>query len=80
MSTFDQTKHDELFETARALAVIHSLLTNGIFQGSGYKELALTVPFIQNMHIAVMKDLEPLIEQKALLDEAAAKASEVINE
>lgn len=61
---FDQAKHDELFKTAHALAVTHNLLTQGIFVGNGYKDLAVAIPFITQMHEAVMKDLEPLMAAK----------------
>lgn len=74
---FDQKRHDELFETARALAVTHNLLSNGIYQGSGYKDLSIAIPFIQTMHETVMKELEPLMDAKAQLD---AASTGVVNE
>lgn len=62
--SFNQEKHDELFQTARNLAVVHNLLQAGTFTGSQYPDLAVAVPFIASMHQAVMKDLEPLMQAK----------------
>ena len=57
-------KYEELFQTARALAITHNLLQNGIYQGTGYRDLAIAIPFVQTMHESVLKDLEPLMALK----------------
>ncbi len=61
---FDQAKHDELFQTARALAVTHNLLTQGIFSGQGYKDLNVAIPWVESFHKSVMEQLEPLMAAK----------------
>lgn len=70
---FNQVRYDELFQTARALAITFNLLQNGLFQGSGQKDLAIAIPFVQTMHESVMKDLTPLMEAKERQEAEASK-------
>lgn len=75
---FDQTKYDQLFKTAHSLACTHNLLTQGIFSGQAFKDLAVAVPFITTMHEAVMKDLEPLMKAKDEVEAAKPVESEAL--
>lgn len=53
---------EQLTETARNLAMTHNLLQNGIFQGHAYKDLAIAIPFVEELHKQVMADLEPMLD------------------
>lgn len=74
-TSFDVSRHDALLKTAQTLAIVHNLLNQGLYQGQARKDLNQAVPFIEEMHNGVLKELEPMMEEKARIDEAAEIAA-----
>ena len=74
---FDQAKYDSLLKTAQRLAIIHSLVNSGIFQGKFAKDIFESSAFVEEMHKGVMVELEPMQALKEKLDEEKATAPEV---
>lgn len=56
---------DDLMKSANALATVHQLLSQGMFQGFGAKDVVLSLEFIQTLHQQVMSELEPMLEKEA---------------
>lgn len=69
--SFDQKKYDELFNSAKILATIHNLLNQGQFIGRDAVNLKECIGFIETLHKQVYAEVEPMIDEKAALEEAA---------
>lgn len=53
-------RRDEVMKTAQQLAIVHNLLSQGLYQGAGASDLVQALQFIQSIHQPVLAEYEAL--------------------
>ena len=79
MSNVDTTRIEELTKSGHALAICHNLISNGLFQGSGAKEITLALNFLESLHKQVVAELDPMLDAQATeADEAKVVEATIV--